>query len=244
MTAKIIVILSILLFSGCTQVPKESVELSATVGRDIAVTHKAHLKLATLLFERMKQDINRFVDDIYVPYQIKNAMDRQRHLADSDDQNLRKKSLLLAINAAFQAGASDKLRSNVLKGMGSLLNKIRNDVENMRSELLNPLNEQEEQALGSINRAYQQMHYANSIVTGHLSSIVKVHDAQAELLAEFGIERDLRKEIGEKASYVSVKINSLVNNAEKLDNKLESAESTAILLKSAIAKLKSTSTKK
>jgi hypothetical protein len=245
MIVKIIpVVLSILLVSGCAQVPKESVELSATLGRDIAVTHKAHVQLATLLFERMKQDVNRFVDRTYAPYQIKNAMERQKKLADSEYKNVRKKSLLLAINASFKPGASEKLQSSVLKGMGLLVNKVRNEVEKMRSDLLNPLNKQEAEALGSINRAYQQMHYANSIVTGHLSSILKVHEAQSDLLAEFGVERDLRKGIGEKVASVSVKITSLVDNAETIDNKLESAESTAAFLKSTISELTSTLTKK
>jgi len=240
-TRMIPIALFILLFSGCAQVPKESVELSATVGRDIAVTHKAHIQLATLFFERMKQDVNRFIDETYAPYQIRNAMLRQKKLADSDDRNLRRKSLLLAINAAFKPGASEKLQSKVLMGMGSLVAKIRKDVENMRSELLNPLNQQKKQVLGSINRAYQQIYYANSIVTGYLSSVVKVHDAQTDLLAELGVERDLGKEVGERLADVSTKITSLVDEAKKTDKKLEGAEATANSLKSAIAELKGAS---
>jgi hypothetical protein len=238
------IVLSIFLMYGCAQVPKESVELSATVGRDLAVMHKAHAQLATLLFERMKQDVNRFVDGTYAPYQIKNAMERQQQLADSKDSSERNKSLLLAINAASQPGSSEKLQSAVLKGMGSLIKRVRNDVEAMRSDLLNPIIEQEVEALGSINRAYQQIHYANSIVTGHLSSIVNVHEVQSDLLSEFGVERDLRKEIGERVASASLKITRLVDNAEKVGNKLKAVESTAVSLKSTIEELKSTLTKK
>lgn len=227
----------VLLFAGCAQVPRESVELSTTIGRDIAVTHQAHIQLATLLFEKMKQDVNRFVDGTYAPYQIRKAMERQKQLANSDDQKEKNKSLLLAINAAFKPEASEKSQGAVLKGMGSLVTKIRKDVEQMRTELLNPLIEQEKQVLGSINRAYQQMHYANSIVTGHLSSIVKVHEVQSDLLAEFGVERDLRKEVGEGIASVSAKIALLVDAAEKVDYKIEAAESTAKSLKKAITEL-------
>lgn len=240
MITRVILLLLIVLFSGCAQVPKESVELSATIGRDIAVTHDAHVQLAKLLFDRMKQDVNRFVDEIYAPYQIKTAMERQKKLADSADQKERNKSLLLAINAAFKPGASEKLQGKVLKGMGSLVKKINNDIEKMRSDLLTPLDEQEKEVLGSINRAYLQMHYANSIVTGHLSSVAKVHEAQSDLLEEFGVERDLRKNIGEGVASASVKIASLVDDAEKVQNKLTKAESTAASLKTAIAELKNT----
>lgn len=168
---------------GCASVPKESVELSATVGRDIANVHKSHKELAQILFSRMERDVNRFVDKVYAPHQIRAVMDRQYELAKSSDPADKRKSLILAINEAVKPSASDKLQSAVLKGMQGLVGKIREDVESMRRELLDPLIAQEEEVIGSIDRAYQQLHYANSIVTGHLSSVVKVHDAQADLIS-------------------------------------------------------------
>lgn len=227
-----------LLVSSCASVPKESVELSATVGRDIATVHKSHRELAQLLFIRMKKDVNRFIDDVYAPYQIRTVMDRQYELARSSNPDEKKKSLLLAINEAVKPDASDKLQSAVLKGMGSLVEKIREDVETMRKELLDPLNAQEEEVIGSIDRAYQQLHYANSIVTGHLSSVVKVHDTQTELLKEIGVERDLRKEISKNLAEASDKIAKVVESAEKADSKLEKVEERAKELKDTIRELK------
>jgi hypothetical protein len=175
----------------------------------------------------MKQDVNRFIDKVYAPHQIQAALERQNELAISENQNERKKSLLLAIHAAFQPGASDKLQQSILKGMELLVTKIRNDVEEMRKKLLDPLNQQEQTVLGSINRAYLQMHYANSIVTGHLSSVVKVHEAQADLLSEIGIEKDLRMEIGEGISKVSTEITLLVNKAENVKEDGDTVENNA-----------------
>ena len=234
----LILVVTIVLFAGgCAQVPKESVELSTTVGRDLAVTQQAHVELATLLFQRMKDDVNRFIDNTYAPYQIRAAMERQKQLADSNDPKLRRISLLLAINAAFKPGASEDLQAKTLKGMEILISHIRKDVEKMRAELLVPLNEQEQEVIGSINRAYQQMHYANSIVTGHLASVVKVHDAQNDLLMEFGVERDLRKEIGEGIAAASEEISAIVESAEKAGSKLEGAEEKAKSLRNTIAGL-------
>jgi hypothetical protein len=232
------VVLIGLFLTACSQVPKESVELSATLGRDIVTVHKAHRELAQILFGRMRQDINRFVDEVYVPYQIRNAMDRQNQLARSSDSEDQKKSLLLAINAAFKSDAPPELQDAVLKGMEIMVSKIRADVESMRNELLDPLDTQEAEVLGSIDRAYQQLHYANSIVTGHLSSVVKVHDTQAELLEAIGIERDLRKDVGDNLAKASDKIGDLVEAAEKADAKLDMAEENAQKLKEAVSELK------
>lgn len=236
-TWQFLLLLPLLLFFACAHVPRETVELSATIGRDIAVTHKAHIQLATLLFDKMKSDVNRFVDSTYAPYQIKNVMDSEMKVAESTDPNVRNTSLLLGINAAFKPDASNDLRAAVLNQMGYMVNRIRLDVEKMRENLLNPINEQEKNVLGSINHAYQQMLYANSVVTGNIASVVEVHEAQAELLAEFGIKKDLRKEVGEGIADVSGKIASIVETATHVDNKLEDAESTAKSIKDAIKEL-------
>jgi len=232
------VFLILLTIFACAQVPKESVELSSTLGRDLASVHKAHRELAQVLFARMRRDVNRFVDDVYAPVQIRNAMDRQNQLARSSNPEDQKKSLLLAINAAFKPDASPQLQAAVLKGMGSMVRKIRADVESMRKELLDPLDAQETEVLGSIDRAYQQLHYANSIVTGHLSAVVKVHETQAELLQAIGVERDLRKEVGENLAKASDKIGALVEAAEKADVKLDKVEENARKLKEAVSELK------
>ena len=165
-------------------------------------------------------------------------MNRQWELARSSKEKERKRSLLLAINAAFKPDASPKLQENVLKGMAIMVGKIRQDVEAMRSELLDPLKAQEKEVTGSIDRAYQQIHYANSIVTGHLSSVAKVHETQAELLDKIGVERDLGKDIGDTLARASERIGTLVETAEKADDKIKKAEEFAIDLKSAINELK------
>jgi hypothetical protein len=229
---------------SCAQVPKESVELSATVGRDLATVYKAHRELAQVLFARMRRDINRFVDDVYAPFQINRAMIRQGELANSSNREERNKSLLLAINAAFKPGASPQLQKDVLEAMGIMVRKIQNDIESMRKELLVPLEAQESEVLGSIDRSYQQLHYANSIVTGHLSSVAKVHETQAELLKAIGVERDLRKEVGRNIARASDEIADLVEAAESIEDNVNKAEKFAKDLKDTIDGLASKLKKK
>ena len=226
----------VVLASACAQVPKESVELSATVGRDIAELHKAHRATATLLFGRMRGDINRFIDNVYAPYQIDRAMKRQSELAMSTDPNEKRKSLLLAVNAAFTPPATPlspgdeskrrALQGKVLKAFERFVVLVRNDVEQMRGEMLAKLDAQETEVMDAINRSYQQAHYANSIVTGHLSTVLKVHDAQQEMLAAVGLE-DVREEIGTKLAKTSNELGKLVEKAESVEGGLDKAEDFA-----------------
>jgi hypothetical protein len=226
------------LLLGCAQVPQESVELSATVGRDLATVHQAHRALAQLLFTRMRHDVNRFVDEVYAPFQIRRVIEHQNALANSSNPDDRRKALFLAITAATKPDAPAALQNGVITGMGLLMSGLRADIESMRQELLDPLDAQETQVIGSIDRSYQQIHYANSIVTGHLSSIVKVHDAQAEVLQAIGVDRDLRREVGENLAFASDKIGSLVESAQKVDTSLAMVEGSAGELRLAVDSLR------
>lgn len=218
---------------GCAQVPKKAVTLSATVGKDLVELHKAHRELALLMFEGMRRDINRFIDDVYAPHQVKFVMDRQWELARSSDPKDRKMAILLALNAALAPDASAKVQENVLKAMKSLVTKVREDIDEMRMELLTDLHAQQVEVLGTIDRNYQKIHYANSIVTGHLASVAEVHDAQEKALRAIGIV-GLREKAGLSIANASDRIGQLVETAEKASETLDQAERFAVDLKETV----------
>jgi len=229
---------TVILFSACAQVPKQSVELSATVGRDLVAVHNSHRGLAEILFVRMERDVNRFIDNVYAPYQIRSVMAGQAALAKSADPNEQRKSLILAINEAFKPEASSQLQSQVLKGMELMVRRIQTDIEAKRSELLTHLKTQQKEVIASIDRSYDQLQYANSVVTGYLASVVKVNDAQSEILKTVGVEQDLNKEIGEKLAKTSDAIGSIVEKAENVEDKIDKAEENAKKIVDKINELK------
>jgi L-arabinose isomerase len=118
-----------------------------------------------------------------------------------------------------------------------MVRAIREDVESMRNELLDPLDAQEAEVLGSIDRAYQQIHYANSIVTGHLSSVVEVHETQAELMQAIGVERDLRITVGDNLARTSSTIGDLVQAAENAGTQFQDVEESVQKLREAVVEL-------
>jgi len=227
-------VLACALIFGCAQVPQESVELSATVGRDIAKVHRSHRDLVKVVYDRMRADVNRFVDDVYAPHQIRFIMMEEVRKRNSDDVEDKKTSLLLLIDAAFKEGADPKLQNLTISAMTATGKKIRADVEIMRAELLRPLNDQETELLGAIDRSYIQIHYANSIVTGHLSSVAKVHNVQTELLEAIGVDINLREEIGTKLANTSEKVGNLVDDAKKGLKTLEDAKKKGEEIRAAI----------
>jgi len=218
-TLELLAILGLLLFSGCAQVPKESVELSATVGRDIAQLHNNHRDLALILFERLKNDVNKFVDEVYAPYQTEK-------LLNDDYADFKKgdpESLFSALEIAIKQPDNPDSQKTVMDAMAIIVEEVRDDVESYRKKRLEPVLAQEKEMLSAINRSYNQIRYANSIVTSHLASVVKVHYAQEELLNEIGIV-GLSQQIGTKLSSTSNKVADFVDKAKRVDGTLAEME--------------------
>ncbi len=210
---KILSFLSIIaLITSCAVVPKESVELSATVGRDIVSVYQAHKELATVLFTRMKKDVNTFVDDVYAPYQIGKLLEMDFADANSGEFESMTASIIDAAN-----NSSDFAKQKQAIGfMKDFVSGVHDEVEAFRKILLAPIEEQELEVMAAIDRSYNQIIYANSIVTGHLASVRKVHDAQEDLLNKFGLE-NFRKETAQKLEDYSVGVDKILKDVTKIN---------------------------
>ena len=197
----------LLLSFACAQVPKESVELSVTVGRDLAEVHRAHRELAVRYFDQIKGDINAFVDEVYRPHTIKHSM--------------RRFDLIDRVVAARAPGA----KVDALSVMELYVTMVSEEIEAYRRELLDPIEAYEREVLTGIDDAYQKLQNANAIVTGHLASIRKVHDAQEEILRSAGME-DLRGRFVEETVSLSERVDDLVEKGRKAEERAEDLEET------------------
>lgn len=203
---------------SCAQVPKESVELSTAVGRDLVAAHDSHRKLAQTLFGRMKRDVNRFVDDIYAPFQIQFVLDRQQKRKSEGNAN----NLFSILDHALQNPRNAQAQKDVLDVMQIVVEEVRADVEDYRKLRLAPVLKQEEEVLTAIDRIYDQMNRGNATVTAHLASVVKVHEAQDELLSKANLE-GLRTKVGVGLSSASERVAEFVGKAQKVEGSLDKA---------------------
>tara|TARA_R110002074_G_C12435995_1_gene657260 strand:- start:385 stop:1062 length:678 start_codon:yes stop_codon:yes gene_type:complete len=203
---KIIIFTIAFIIGGCAQVPKEAVELSATVGRDLVEMKKSHTELVKLYYEGLIKDINQFVDDVYLPYQIQKTL--------SDD--FIRDDMISSIVEASDPSASGQSQKDAFEKLNIFHLIIHEEVEAYRVIKLSPIKAQYVSVLDNINKSYDQIHYANSIVTGHLASVVKVHDAQNEILEKVDL-KDFRTKVGENTSKLSDEIAELVVKAKEKD---------------------------
>lgn len=208
----IVMLILVLVASSCAQVPKESVELSATVGRDMVEMEKAHLAFVNLYYDKLIKDINNFIDNVYLPYQVRSTLN---DTATID-------YLISTIESARQPDDTGKKQKEAVEVMSIYLEEIYREVESYRQSKLKPVKKQKTDLVSNIKESYDRIHYANSIVTGHLASVVKVHDTQNELLADVGL-KDLRSEVGMLGADISSNISELIIEAKSQEVKTEEA---------------------
>lgn len=212
-------LLTLLVLSSCAITPKESVELSTTVGRDISVVRASHRELATTLFGRMRGDVNRFVDNVYAPYQIQFVLARQKERQQAGDNE----NLFSVLERAVREPDNTQAQKDAVDIMQAIVETIHEDVEDYRKVRLEPIEQQQTTVLADIEKVYDQIERGNATVTAHLASIVKVHDAQDEILDAADLQ-GLREKIGVTLSKASDKVAGFVDKAQRVDGSLSDAK--------------------
>ena len=216
--ASLLVLTAVLTLSACALAPRESVELSTTVGQDVVSVRESHRELGQTLFGRMKGDVNRFVDEVYAPHQIQVVLASQRERQLQGGGN----DIFSALEQALKRPEDSQAQKDVLDMMQAIVELLREDVEQFRADRLKPVLLREQQVMEEIETAYDRILRGNATVTAHLASIVKVHDVQDELLKSANLEA-LRVKTGTRLSEISTQVSEFVQKAERLDGSVDSA---------------------
>ncbi len=205
-TARIIklsfLVLIAILLIACSSVPKETVELNSTIGRDVSAIRSAHRETVKLYYNRIEDEINEFIDEVYLPYTVNNLINQFGSEIIENDSITGKPLLNYELTKV-------------------LIEEISREIESYRRSKLKPIRAQRDSVLSQLDSAYQKIIYANSVVTGYLRSIVKVKDLQNELIAVAGLG-DVGTDAGKKISDLSERIKELkkkiISKEENIEN--------------------------
>jgi len=193
---------------GCAEVPRQSVDLSNALGNDLVESRRAHLRMVDLYFDKMEADANRFVDNVYAPYQINKTLEKFQ------------KTLVSAISKGADSNSSAEDRRTSLAFLEVYLTEVRNNIEQFREDNLAPIRAQRKTIAQQVNDHYTNMAQANSAVTAYLASLVKIKDAQNEVLAKLGVP-GLQEQVAEKLSKASEEIEKLNKKAARSKENIE-----------------------
>lgn len=211
LTVLFTVIVALLLVTACAKVPRETVDLSTTVGRDLEEVHRAHRAIADRYFDLIENDVNRFIDEVYGPAYV---------TAFAKDFKLDQKVSTIVAQAP----------QNLLPVMTRFVDTAISVIEDKRAEVLGPLRQQRRSVITQIDDAHRQIQAAQALVTGHLASVRRVHDMQNEMLKTAGLD-GMRERIDEKTAAISDRVEGLIKEGEKADGKIDKIEDVLVKIK-------------
>ncbi len=197
--------------SACADVPKEAVTLSVTIGNDLEEVHRSHRELAVRYFKRSRDDVNRFVDEVYGPAFVQKALTEKTYDYEEGKPEMTFLPILRAEIERLNAGEDG---ADPLFYMQFIVEEAVRTIEQTRVEMMAPINSREQEVLRAIDDAYSKVQNAQAFVTGHLASVRRVQQAQEDLLADAGL-KDIRQKFIDKTADISDRASEILANARR-----------------------------
>jgi len=198
----LLVFVLLFILVGCyATVPKESVELSYAVGEDIDAVHQSYKVLIHQYFDNLRGQTINFIDTYWTPIYLK------KFIEDGDLVKL----------------AQDSDPTDAFEGVQDWVDVAISKIENKRTELLKPINQDEISVLQSVDDAFSRLVRANAAITAQLNSIRQVQQVQDDALKALKLE-DLRNKINEQLSVASIRAEKAIDTLKKADETLNQIE--------------------
>ncbi len=214
MKTKLIVVITLFLTSCGVSIPRETVDLSKVIGQDIVALHNSHINLVDLFYQKIEDDINKFIDDIYAPYIIHYVLKDELVAYQKGEE-----SLYGTIEKAGRSG-NKKETTEALNTMVEFQEEAYSMIDSKRNELLYPILKEKRRLINQTNKSYENVIYANSTITGYLESIRKVKESQNEALSILGIKDEYVIDTFVK---ISKETTELLKKAKDIDIKSDDA---------------------
>jgi hypothetical protein len=185
MTSRIVITLAIVcLLNSCVSVPKETVQLSRVIGKDLTVLQNSHTTMVELFYTEIINNINAFIEEVYAPFIINYVLKGEL----KNYKNNVSPSIFGVISKAASDGAGKSETAKVLIEMSDFLKAANAQIEKKRNELLDPIQKQKDAMLRNINTSYENTRRANSSVTNYLQSVLSLKESQREILSIVGLK--------------------------------------------------------
>lgn len=190
----------VLFASGCASIPPEAPMLSQELGNRIGAIEAAHINLLVKFFEEKRNEIDRFVDEEWVPVFADEIFSTQM-IQDTWDQIVR------------EDNKRDRLEFLVRLGP-----KLQAKINEKRAEFVKPIDDLERKLRMKIAGEYDQARSINNTLTSFLVSASKVTENRARYLDMLGIADD---SVSETISNIDNAVSDLLKKAEDLPEQLE-----------------------
>lgn len=214
---RFIAVFLVLVCFGCASVPKEVVELSYVMGKDLESMNTSYDTLIHQYYENLRDQRRAYLDDVWHPRFIANWRDEGELIAIAKEERIWSEDIQDLVTVP--AGSAPK---ESLATLNDWVTVALYEYELKEAKLLGPLNEDEKLLREQVKQAFINLTRANATITAHLNSLREVQEVQDEVLKALNIE-DLRDEINKQLINASKKAKEGLGKVRDADKKVDKA---------------------
>lgn len=218
----IFALITMLIMAGCANVPQEVVDLSTTIGEDMAAVHQSHRQLIKQHFANIREQRLEYLEATWTPRYLQKWV-VEGHLV----QIANGKEVFDEVNEKFVVPTRGSESAQLLKSVQLWADAAIADIESKRAKLLGPVDSDERDLMASVDEAFARLFRGNAAITAHLNSVRKVQGAQDDVLKALNL-KDLRTQINaalakasEKAKLTKEELDDLEKDIQKAQPKVE-----------------------
>src|SRR3990172_5966598 len=143
------------LLSGCTTVPKEVVEMSYVVGQDVAALEQSYKTLIAAHYEGLRAERERYLQERWIPKYLEDWISRGKLVDIAQGRVVWSREKRAFVTPT--SGAKKELLESVLDWSEAAVA----DIEDKRSGLMAPLDQEEKALLASVEEGFRRIERGN-----------------------------------------------------------------------------------
>jgi len=164
-----ILLVALTLLMSCATIPKAAPDLSLQLGKQIRSMEAAHKNLLTKFFEDKRHEVDKFIQEQWIPVFAKNFF-RNQGVSNTLNQVLDGRDTTGLLQFVEISGTA-----------------IQEEINSQRTKMMQPLNDLETKISTQLTADYNQAFNINTTITTFLSSAAKVEANTDKYLQILGI---------------------------------------------------------
>ncbi|MEZ8886171.1 hypothetical protein AB4564_07350 [Vibrio sp. 10N.222.51.E8] len=212
---KLITLTMCTLLSACAAtVPKEVVELSYQMEKDMSQVEEAYVTLVRQHVSMLKKQREDYLYREWVPVMLEDWIQTGQLIEMAQGTVVYDESM-----GGFKT-VTQPDRLSQLSSITEWALAASEEIEAKKRELIQPLEEAEQKLIADIHLSFNLLIQGNQTITAHLNSIREVQDVQNKLLERAGWD-GLRDNINQQLSELSEQAVTGLDEVRKLDSKTQ-----------------------
>jgi hypothetical protein len=202
-----LVVIGLLLFAvGCVSAPRATVEVAEIADQQIAEMHASHEKFVRLYYDKLRDDVDRFMEQRWIPQFLSNVVEGKVEQGKKFRADLDKAYKLVTLDweTVIQTGgikdqdvremvrsAVEKLTTHENAVLGIVLldfsKGAQEQINKQRKSLMRPINQQEAYVLDQLRTGYADLLRSSAAIKGYLASVVTVVEQREAIYQKLGV---------------------------------------------------------